>query len=347
MQRVIKVQDAFTFHSEKLPETQNIIEGGILPASSLAIVGGISKMGKSVLVLNMGLCIARGKPFLGFNVPEARRVLYLQAEISEHSMQDRLKKMLFAVDYDLLPERLHIINHKGIKLDRKNDLEQISKFIEHYQVSVLIVDPLYKFHSGDENKVEHMSRFFSHLDDLVQRHKISIVVVHHFGKPQEGREGPTMFRGSSTITDIGDSYLLLQRKSKESRYHVKLSFSLRNADEPAPMILYRDPDSLWYEVEAQESSGKVSAVDCVLALEALGGFVEQKDVLIKAIVEHTGSCDKTARTALKEAEQQGMILIQKAEGKRVKSCYLPSALTQSSGKTNSGNFTTIKSLPLI
>jgi len=324
-QQGFKVHDATTFINEQLPSKPEIISGGILPQNSIAIVGGISKEGKSVLVLNMAIATARGTPFLGFNVPFPKRVLYLQAEISAHSMQDRLRKMLHFVDYDLIQERLFIINFKGLKLDRKEHLEQISKVVEHHRVSVLIIDPLYKFHGGDENRVSDMARFFDRIDWLIQRHNCSCVVVHHFGKPQEGRDGATMFRGSSTITDYADSYLMLQRKSKESRLYVKLSFSLRNAEEPEPMILYRDPETLWYSVEQQESKDKVTAQDCVQALESLGGFTQKKELLIAAIMQQTLSGRTSVKTAIAEAERLGLILSDNGTGRK-RTFYLPNLL---------------------
>ena len=47
------VYDATTFVNEELESKEEIIEGGILPQNSIAIVGGISKQGKSIFVLNI------------------------------------------------------------------------------------------------------------------------------------------------------------------------------------------------------------------------------------------------------------------------------------------------------
>lgn len=322
-ENILKLHDAAMFINDELPHRKDIIEGGILPQNSIAIIGGISKMGKSILALNLGIQIARGKPFLGFNVPEPKRVIYLQAEISPHSMQDRLRKMLFSIDCDLIPERLFICGFRGLKLDRNADIERVSKLVENYRAGVLLVDPLYKYHAGDENKVSDMSRFFDRIDWLVQRNNCSVVICHHFGKPQQdGRDGSTLFRGSSTITDYADSYLMLQRKSKESRLHVKLSFNLRNAVEPEPMILYRNPETLWYEVHEQDSSDKVTAFDVAKALEALGGFTSRQADLIEAVKQATEASEKTIRLAIKEAADQGLILTHGSNGK-AKSICLP------------------------
>ena len=54
-QQTLEAFDAVTFVNEELETKESIIEGGILPQNSIAIVGGISKQGKSVFVLNMAI----------------------------------------------------------------------------------------------------------------------------------------------------------------------------------------------------------------------------------------------------------------------------------------------------
>ena len=195
-----------TFITQPIERPEPMIEGGILPRKSILVVGGISKAGKSIFVANLGLQIAAGLPFLGqFAIPKRRHVLYMQAEMSESSMQDRLTKMIKAqpIDHDILNQNFILINHKGIKLDDKSDLDRISGVIAQYGIEVVIIDPLYKFHRGDENRVDDMTRFFDNLDSLVMDHDCSIVIVHHFGKPNERKkQGAQQLRGSSVIFDL-------------------------------------------------------------------------------------------------------------------------------------------------
>lgn len=318
--------DAVNFVNKELEKKESIIEGGILPQNSIAIVGGISKIGKSILVSNMAVQMATAKPFLQFNIPKPKKVIYLQAEISEQSMQNRLRKMLDSIDYDIEPDMLFIVNRKNIKLNNPKDLRMVENLIKSKSADVLIIDPLYKFHSGDENKVNDMTRFFDRIDWLVAQNNISIVLVHHFGKPQEGRDGATQFRGSSAIVDYGDSYLMLRRKSRdESRDYMKLSFELRNDEEPDTMILYRNSDTLWYEVQGVEGNKKVNVHDCIACLEEMGGITKSKEKLMEKIKERTGASEKTIKGALKEAERLKMIFTARAKGKGApKICFLPS-----------------------
>lgn len=321
----LEALDAVTFISQELERKESVIEGGILPQNSIAIVGGISKQGKSIFVLNMGIQMATAKPFLQFNIPEPQKVIYLQAEISEQSMQNRLRKMLMSIDYDIDPKMLFIVNQKGLKITNPRDLRLIDELIKRHQANVLILDPLYKFNTGDENKVNDMTRFFDNLDRLITDNNISIVVVHHFGKPQEGRLGATQFRGSSAITDYADSYLMLRRKSgDESRNYMKLSFELRNEREPETMILYRNPETLWYEIIGIESNRTVTINDVVNILTELGGYVLKRDTLIEGLQEKFEISKRTLNNAILEAEERKAILSIQGKGKgKPKAYYLP------------------------
>ena len=90
----LRIKDLAIFCCEDLPQKEQIITGGILPQNAIALIGGIAKQGKSIFALNMAIQISMGKPFLErFNIPNPKRVLYLQSEISPQSMQDRSNKM--------------------------------------------------------------------------------------------------------------------------------------------------------------------------------------------------------------------------------------------------------------
>ncbi|MBW2057761.1 MAG: AAA family ATPase [Deltaproteobacteria bacterium] len=319
------IEDVNDLIGRDLPSTNPVIDSGILPERSVAVVGGVSKLGKSLFAVNMGLCIATGTPFLlQFNVPKRRRVVYLQGEISLASLQDRLRKMKNGGPW---PEQgwFWQITKKGLRLNLDRDLAALSETLGRVSPEVLILDPLYKFHSLDENKAGDMTRLFSNLDRLIVDHNLALVIVHHHGKPVDGRpEGSHQLRGSSAIADYGDTYLTLNRKSgKEPRSYLKLSFELRNDEDPDPLFLYRDPQSLWYEVLGEDSQGAVGIHDVVEALRNLGGRARRAD-LIRAVADRTGRSDKTAQRAIQKTHAVKKIVSQelKTQGRPVE-YYLP------------------------
>src|SRR5260370_15316180 len=50
-----------------------LVEPGLLPQQGILFVGGEPKVGKSLLVANLALCLAAGSGRLGFPIPAPRR----------------------------------------------------------------------------------------------------------------------------------------------------------------------------------------------------------------------------------------------------------------------------------
>jgi len=309
----VVIENAAEFVRKIIPHQEEIIGCGILPAKSTLMISAYSKMGKSIMALMMAICIASGKPFLvQFPVTRRRRVLYFQQEISERSMQDRLGKMLaYAKQEGFNPgSYLDIVNMAPVKLDSDDGIEVAMRIIRARRPDVVIWDPLYKLHSQDENKVTQMQRVLDKFDYLRNIFGITQIVVHHHGQPMKdsGREGFQLMRGSSTLGAFGDSYLTLTRYKKNERSNYqKLAFTLRNAEEPEGLVLYRNPEHLWYEVVAEADQGsKVSISDVVNTLTHLSSSAKRQE-LIQRLIEVSGASQRTADTVIGEAVKLGRI----------------------------------------
>jgi hypothetical protein len=293
-----------------IEKEEDVTGGGLLPRRAKAIIGGVSKIGKSLLCLEWALSLISGKPFLiQFPIPKSFRVAMLQGEISEKSMQERILKTT-ANDPQL--ERsltnLFLLNNKTLKLDSPRDLKLLSEELEKINPDVFILDPLYKFHRGDENKTTDMVRFFDAFDTLLDRHNMSGILVHHFGKPTETkRDGAQQLRGSSTIFDVGDSYLILNRISaREGKSYFKISFELRNDEDPAPLYIHRNPETLRHEVLDEETEEKLTITQIVKTVRAMGGSARKGD-LIRRLETDTGLSGRSVRDIVDRAITVGRV----------------------------------------
>jgi RecA-family ATPase len=229
-----------------LPE---VIGCGILPAQAIAVISAYSKMGKSIMAMILGICIASGHPFLvQFPITRRWRVLYFQLEISEKSIADRLRKILpYARRHGIDPgSNFEIVNMPPLKIDTDDGLKAAMRIIRARRPDVVIWDPLYKLHSQDENKSDRMQRVLDKFDYIRSVFKVTQIIVHHHGKPSKdtsGRDGFQLMRGSSVFDAFADSYLTLipHKKGEGSRYQ-RLLFTLRNAEAPEDRIIDRNPD---------------------------------------------------------------------------------------------------------
>jgi hypothetical protein len=193
---------------QHLPE---VIGCGILPAQAIAVISAYSKMGKSILAMILGICIASGHPFLvQFPINRRWRVLYFQLEISEKSIADRLRKMLpYARQHGIDPgSNFEIVNMPPLKIDTEDGLKAAMRIIRARRPDVVIWDPLYKLHSQDENKSDRMQRVLDKFDYIRSVFKVTQIIVHHHGKPSKdtsGRDGFQLMRGSSVFDAFADS----------------------------------------------------------------------------------------------------------------------------------------------
>lgn len=85
---------------------ESLCGDGLLDPQSITVIGGGSKIGKTIFALNLGLSLAQGKPYLGFPIISPVRVLFIQQEVRDVSVQKRLKSMLAGIS---IPQDFFII----------------------------------------------------------------------------------------------------------------------------------------------------------------------------------------------------------------------------------------------
>lgn len=171
---------------------------GILRRSHKMMISAASKAGKSFMLINLALCIAAGKKFLGrFQCAQAK-VLYMNLEIDPKSFMKRvddLAKMLGLKREDYA-DNLKILHLRGVSVPLKDmSGALIAKMIEEYKntresFSALVLDPIYKITAGEENSAKDVGDFCNQLDKIAARTKCSVIFSHHHSKGDQGYKSP-------------------------------------------------------------------------------------------------------------------------------------------------------------
>ncbi len=197
-----------------------------LPKRGKSLLYAPAKSGKSYLCLQLARCVGVGEPFIG--IPTTRgRVLYIQFELGEEILQARLKQT--CKEY----EDVFVGTSFSVKLDTVPGQEQVRTALEAVEPNVVIFDPLYKALSGDENESHDIMPVLDYLDSLIEGYDCSILVIHHAGK-DISKHG----RGSSVLEDWVDSYLQMQKTSKDGeplKVKIKPIFLRHAANPPEPI----------------------------------------------------------------------------------------------------------------
>jgi len=272
-----------------------IIDGGILLPKTLLLIVGKEKIGKSFLSCNMATAMTSGIDFAGFKINSKQKVMILSAEGGYFQNRDRIKKMASEIpEKDL--EMAHYYMACNIKIDNPDDYLRIESQIEQRGVNVLIIDPLIRFHTQDENSSTGMSIIMGKIRELIENMGISVIVIHHTGK-----RSSLGARGSSVIMGEYDSAIYIDRRSG----HLGLSFDTRHVETPPNSQIVFNPDTFWFEKPEQE-------VDPIVKFIQENGPIKRKN-LVNSWVK-SGQYSKThAYRLIKQAFKQELIKMKNGE----------------------------------
>jgi hypothetical protein len=226
-------------------------------ASSVGVIGGQPKLGKSWLGLDMAVSVATGTPCLDtFPVQEPGPVLVYLAEDALPILRERIACLVNHRRLELLRVNLHVITEPTLRLDRAGDRMRLMATAMHLRPRLVLLDPLVRLHAANENDATEIAQLLSYFRDLQRRLDTSVTLVHHSRKHSSGgSNGGQNLRGSSDIWAFGDSFLYLRR----IKDRILLSMEHRAAAAPDPVFLRlvtTDDAAIHFEVTATVHSEK-------------------------------------------------------------------------------------------
>lgn len=190
---------------EPITEADWVIED-LLPVGA-HILAGAPKIGKSWMVLAMGLAVSMGTSFWDYAVCRGG-VLYLCLEDTYARVKKRLWKLT-----DEANDRFYLANSAATIKDGL--AEQIDYFvITHPDLKLVFIDTFQKVRSptGDSIYAADYGDF-SALKAMADKHSLAMMVVHHTRKMADEDIMNTV-SGSSGITGSADSIWVLKRASR-------------------------------------------------------------------------------------------------------------------------------------
>jgi hypothetical protein len=152
-------------------------------------------IGKSWLTMGMALAVAGdSKEFLGFNVGEQGRVLYLDEENPEDLVYSRFAKLGMS---EQAAKNIRYLNNVGVRLDKQAD-DVIEEALD-FEPTLVVLDSLTRFHTEDENHAGAMASLFHHaIKPLARETGAAVVLIHHANK-SDSNSSYKRSRGSGDI----------------------------------------------------------------------------------------------------------------------------------------------------
>lgn len=177
----------------------------LIPRSRAISLFAPAKAGKSTVVLAVAAAIAAGKPVLGLKPVEPANVLYLDYEMTQADLYERLTELGYGPTDNL--ERLHYALLPSLPpLDTIEGARAILALVDETQAELVVVDTFGRAVEGDEDKADTVRAFYRHTGLTLKAKGVAVLRTDHSGKAIE--KGA---RGSSAKNDDVDLVWRLQR----------------------------------------------------------------------------------------------------------------------------------------
>ena len=183
---------------DDLPPLNDELIPGILREGHKMLVAGPSKAGKSFMLISLAIAIAEGTEWLGMKCKQGK-VVYVNLELDRPSCLHRIHEI-----YDKLGiEPKNIRNLRPWNLRGKSvPMDKLAPILIHrYKnkgVSAIIIDPIYKVITGDENNATDMSKFCSYFDQVATELGVAMIYCHHHSKGASGKYSNSADRSSGS-----------------------------------------------------------------------------------------------------------------------------------------------------
>jgi hypothetical protein len=225
-----------------------------------------AKTGKSWLTLNVTAALATGKPILGQPAQPPVHVLYLDYEMIESDLYERLEQFGYTEDDDL--SHLHYALIPNLPpLNTTEGASAVMKLVELTKAEVVVIDTTGRAIDGEENSADSYREFARTTGLSLKRANIACIRTDHAGKDGGKKQGQ---RGSSAKNDDVDIVYRLDKSDDGltlKRTHTRISW----VPETVSLVVEDFDDIISIRLRSKEQRGwTVKEIAIANRLDELG-----------------------------------------------------------------------------
>ena len=265
---------------DHLPELSPSLIDGVLRQGHKLLLAGPSKAGKSYALIELCIAIAEGREWLGWRCSQGR-VLYVNLELDRASCLHRFKDVYAAMG--IQPKKLADIDiwnlrGKAIPMDKLAP-KLIRRAAKKHYIGI-VIDPIYKVITGDENSADQMAKFCNQFDMVCNELGCAVIYCHHHSKGMQGQKR-SMDRASGSGVFARDPDAMLDMIELDVTDELRKAECDRAALAVALKWLYdrvEDPDDVLSQDDACSLSKTLLACERVMSrplFKALKDAVEE------------------------------------------------------------------------
>lgn len=214
-------RDRMESRSDTLPDVDNLADyfdappplappliDGVLRQGHKMLIAGPPKAGKSFALIELAISIAEGRPWLGYPCAKGK-VMYVNLELDKASCFRRFIDVYRALG--IAPDNVRSIDIWNLR-GRSVPMNRLTPILIRRAAKkgfiAVIIDPIYKVLTGDENSAEQMAQFCNQFDKVCNELSCSVIYCHHHSKgAQGGKKSMDRASGSGVFSRDPDALL--------------------------------------------------------------------------------------------------------------------------------------------
>ncbi|GAA0382508.1 AAA family ATPase [Paenibacillus motobuensis] len=180
--------ESLTDFWDNMPTLAPSLIEGVLRQGHKMLMAGPSKAGKSFALIELCIAIAEGSKWLGWQCTQGK-VLYVNLELDRASALHRFKDVYQALG--LPPQNIgniDIWNLRGKTVPMDKLAPKLIRRSAKKGYIAVIIDPIYKVLTGDENSADQMAHFTNQFDKVATELGASVIYCHHHSKGSQGNK---------------------------------------------------------------------------------------------------------------------------------------------------------------
>lgn len=191
-----------------LPELSPPLIEGVLRQGHKMLIAGPSKAGKSFALIELCIALAEGMSWLKWQCTKGR-VMYVNLELDRASCLHRFKDVYDALGYPSNNlDNIDIWNLRGKSVPMDKLAPKLIRRAAKKNYIAIVIDPIYKVITGDENSADQMAAFCNQFDKVCTELGTAVIYCHHHSKGGQGNK-KSMDRASGSGVFARDPDALL------------------------------------------------------------------------------------------------------------------------------------------
>ncbi len=193
---------------DNLPALAPPLIENVLRQGHKMLIAGPSKAGKSFALIELCIAIAEGRKWFNWYCSQGK-VLYVNLELDRASCLHRFKDAYTALGWSARNlSNIDIWNLRGKSVPMDKLAPKLIRRAAKKDYIAIVIDPIYKVITGDENSADQMANFCNQFDKVCTELGCAVIYCHHHSKgSQGGKKSMDRASGSGVFARDPDAML--------------------------------------------------------------------------------------------------------------------------------------------